>query len=87
MKKSDSFLKEYVSKLSDDDLGFLNVRFKQNMFGDRADIANLVSRDQSVDRWLSNATNADDWFNKVESVGEYVHSERSRREDSHRNSR
>lgn len=80
MKKYESLLKEYARKLSDDDLGWLYIRFKQNLCGDRADIANFLSRDNSIDRWLTVAS-PDEWFDRVEQIGEAVKAEKNRREE------
>lgn len=79
MKKVDVILSEYARKLSDDDLMFLGSRFKQGLCGDTADIANFVSRDNSVDKWLSTATSGPEWFDMIERLGASIKEEYERR--------
>lgn len=71
-KTYESLLKEYAKKLSEDTLEYLYVRFKQNLCGDRAEIADMISRDKNMDRLLAGATDSDEWFNLIDLVGEYV---------------
>jgi len=75
MKKSNVILSEYVRKLSDEDLYFLGSRFKQNLSGDVAAITLLIQRDQSVDKLLSGASGAAEWFEMFDEVGRYVKEE------------
>jgi hypothetical protein len=84
MKKADVTLKEYVKKLSDDSLYFLNIRLSQAMCGDRADIADFLSQDRGLDNWLQSATTAEEWFDMVDLVGEFVRKEVNRRGTSER---
>jgi hypothetical protein len=82
MKKADVTLKEYVKQLSDDSLYFLSVRFSQVLCGDRAEIADFLSTNRMMDNWLSGAISAEEWFNMVDSIGDYVKKEISKRGSS-----
>ena len=84
MRSSDSILTEYVRKLSDDDLSWLRLRCKQDVCGDKGEIANFLSRDKDVDRWLLTATGSDDFFDMLDLVGYHVQQENSRRNDNYK---
>jgi hypothetical protein len=81
MKQSDVILTEYVKRLSDDDLSWLRIRSKQDVCGDKADIANFLSKDKDVDRWLLTAATADDLFDMLELVGNHIQQEYNRRNE------
>lgn len=72
MKNMDTYLKEYAKKLSNDDSAYLGIRYLRNLFGDRAEIANFLSKNSEIDVWLKGANDADEWFNMVDMVGEHV---------------
>lgn len=80
MKKVESVLVEYVRRLSDEDLAFLRMRFVQNLHGDRADIANFLSRDAEVDRWLRSAASAEEFFDALQNAGDCAMKEFERRD-------
>lgn len=67
--KNENVLLEYVSRLSDDDLHYLCQRFAHNIGGDRAEIANFVGRNRSMDRWLSSANGSNEWFDMIDLLG------------------
>jgi hypothetical protein len=79
MKKLDLMLKEYVSRISSEDLKYLSVRYMQMLFGDRAEIVEKLALDKEVDRWLSCATSADEFFDMVDYAGGHVLRENKRR--------
>ena len=81
MRSSDSILMEYVKKLSDDDLSWLRIRSKQDVAGDKAEIATFLSKDRDVDRWLQTAANADEFFNMLDQVAYHFQQENNRRND------
>ena len=72
MRKVETFLAEYAKRLSDQDLDYLRLRIEQNLCGDRADVASLLSRDREMDRWLATANGADEFFDMVDLVGNYI---------------
>lgn len=82
MKKFDLVVKEYVRNLSNDDLHFLSSRFAQKCSGDWAEIAQILSKDKSIDKLLNNASSSSDWFKVVDTVGECVTKELAIRSDS-----
>ena len=80
MKKVESILVDYIKRLSDEELAFLRIRVVQNLHGDRADIANFLSRDIEVDRWLRSAVTADEFFDALQYAGDCVMKESEKRE-------
>ena len=64
-----TILKEYVERLSEDDIIYLGIRFKQNLCGDRAEIAKKLSSDIVIDEWLCLARSSKEWYNMVDNVG------------------
>lgn len=65
-----SLIKEYCSRITDEDLQSLSAVLPQQIAGDRAFACSILQKDKEVDRWLSQANSADDWFNKIDSIGE-----------------
>ena len=82
MKKADVILSEYARKLSDEDLGYVARLYSQNLQGDLGEVTQVVSRDSSVDRVLTSAVSADEFFELVDQVGKYVKEEQSRRNNT-----
>jgi len=72
-------LKEYFKKLTDEQLNFLRVRFRQRLCGDLSDIAVELAKDPDVDAWLKESTSADEWFQMVDRLGVCVDREVNRR--------
>lgn len=68
----DNYLREYVKKLPNDDAIYLGVRYMRNLCGDRADIANFLSKNHEIDTWLSGANDADEWYNMLDMIGTHV---------------
>lgn len=79
MKKPDVLLREYVTKLSDDELDYLYVRFSQRLAGDVSECLTLVQKTHEVDRWLCSATSAVEFFDMVDKLAEFVEIETKRR--------
>jgi hypothetical protein len=79
MKKPESFLKEYARNLPDDHLYFLHMRFSQNLCGDRAEIAELMQGNHTIDKWLSSANTAEDWFDMFDLIGSQIRQEVERK--------
>jgi thiamine biosynthesis protein ThiC len=74
-ERNDSFVKEYVQRLSEDDLTYLQTRFQQKLAGDAAQIADYLSRNREIDRWLASARSNREWFEMFEYVGQTVQRE------------
>jgi hypothetical protein len=81
MKNCDNAVREYVRRLSEDDLRFLNSRLGQQLFGDRAEASGFLSQNREIDRWLSSAVTATEFFDGLDLVAEYVEKECARRFD------
>ena len=77
--KADAVVKEYVSRISNEDLAYLGIRFKQNLCGDMTEIALKLAEDEVIDRWLGASHGADEWFRMIDVIGECVKMEYSRR--------
>ena len=77
--KVEMVVKEYVKRISNDDLAYLGIRFKQDMCGDKAEIALKLAQDAEVDQWLATSKSADEWFEMVEYIGDCVKIEYNRR--------
>ena len=78
--KADALLREYVGNLSDNDLQYLYIRYQQRLITDIEEIITFLSKDKSVDKWLSTAPDVDDLFEMVDSVGAFVGKELNARE-------
>jgi hypothetical protein len=71
-KSEITLIKEYCSRMSDDDLANISQSLPQKVAGDRSFACSILQRDKEIDRWLSLASGPDDWFNKVDSIGEFA---------------
>ena len=80
MKKSDLVLKEYVSRLSDENINFLQTRFEQNRAGDLSDCLDFMSRNQDMDRLLCSALSVDEFYSVIDQIVESVRKETMKRE-------
>jgi hypothetical protein len=72
-------VKDFCSRSSDDDLRFLADLLPQTMAFDRSNACPVLQRDNQVDRWLSQATGAEDFFVRIDSVGDAAAAELDRR--------
>ena len=81
MKKPNTIIREYVSRLSGDELRDLGQRLSQRLCGDYADVAIMLQRDREIDHWLKSAANANDWFEMIDKVTESIIAEQKRREE------
>ena len=82
MKTSDAMLAEYVKRVSDEDLSFLRGRFRQDLCGDKAEALNILSKDRELDKWLSTATSADEFFDMIDVTANFVCTEYNRRNEN-----
>ena len=80
VQRQDAVVKEYVRRLSDEDLSAIIERSSQPIRGDRADISFLFQKDKEIDRWLMQSKGAFDWFDRVEMIEEASSAEISRRQ-------
>lgn len=71
LRKSESTLvKSYCSRLSDEDLLSISTLLPQTIAFDRANACDILQKDKEIDKWLSQAADADDWFSRADSVGD-----------------
>ena len=78
-KRMKNVLKEYVKKLSDDGLKFINLRLSQRVGGDVAEAVEFLQQHPEMDRWLASAGSASDFFDMVDLVDATVQQEVRRR--------
>lgn len=69
-KSEISLLKEYCSRLSEENLQIISSLLPQTIAFDRSSACAILQEDKEIDRWLSQATSADDWFSRVDSIGD-----------------
>lgn len=72
MKKVDAILKDYVAKLTPDNLKFLSVRLNDRISGDLGEALDVLSANHDVDKWLKTAKSSNDFFDMLDKVKEYV---------------
>lgn len=81
-KQDSSIVKEYLRRLSDEDLSVIVDRLTQPVSGDRADVSYLFAKDKDIDKWLSQAKSAFDWFDKVDLIQDQAEIETTKRQKS-----
>lgn len=79
MKKYTDVLREYAKRLNDDDLKYLNMRLTHRLGGDVGEAIEFMQRNQEIDRWLSSAGNATDFFDMLDSIDSSVQQEVKKR--------
>jgi hypothetical protein len=73
LTKSESvLLKNYCSRVSDEELFILASSLPQSVIGDRSLACDILQKDKEIDRWLMLAPSADDWFSKIDNIGEFA---------------
>lgn len=77
--KTDSVVKEYVRRLSDEDLDLMIQKLTQPVCGDRADVSLMFQKDKELDKWLCQAKGAFEWFDKVDLIENQAIQEQERR--------
>jgi hypothetical protein len=81
MKKPESLLKEYASRLSDDNLKFLTGRLTQRLGEDLPEVLNFYSTTLDLDRWLSSAKNSTELYDMIDFTHTYIEKEYAKRFD------
>jgi len=80
-KSETSLVREFCSRSSDEDLRMLADLLPQTVAGDRSYVCSLLERDNQIDKWLSQSVGADDWFARVDSIGDVAAEELRSRPD------
>ncbi len=78
VKKGD-FLKEYATRLPDEQLRYLDMRLKHRLTGDLAEAITLLSSSIDMDRHLSSSKGADDFYDMLDAIQKTVEKEVRRR--------
>jgi hypothetical protein len=79
MKKVDTSVRDYVSKLSFDNLKYLAERFNNRIGSDLSECADFISKSSDMDRLLGAAKNSEEFFAVLDSVAVAIEREFSRR--------
>jgi hypothetical protein len=72
MKKLDNVLKNWVERLTLDNLKLLQPRLEERLGGDLGEALELISSTPEIDRWLQSAANANDFYDMLDTLSEYV---------------
>jgi hypothetical protein len=80
VSKNDLIVKEYIRRLSDDDLCAIVSRLTQPVCGDRADISFFFEKDKDLNKWLCQARGAFEWFDKVDLIQDQAVLEQNKRQ-------
>ena len=75
-----SLIKNYCKRLSDEDLEKISDLLPQKIAGDRALACSLLDKDKEIDKWLGLSNGSDDFFLRIDSVGEFATIEKEERE-------
>lgn len=80
VKSVDHQVKEFVKKISEDDLRWLQVRFKERVGSDLADALLLIQDHYpELNRLLANSPNSDAVFNVADVIDKFISEELKRR--------
>jgi hypothetical protein len=79
MKKVDSVLKDYVSKLPFDGLKYLIERLDERVGSDLAEVIEYISKNPEVDKLLSSAKDYEEFWTAFDMVAAQIEKEYSRR--------
>lgn len=71
-KSEITLIKDYCSRIEDEELHALIRLLPQSMAGDRSEACAILQRDKEVDRWLCQASGPEDWFCRADSIGEFA---------------
>ena len=74
-KSEVNLVKQYCSRVSDEDLAILAEILPQTIAFDRSSACEILQKDKEVDRWLAQAAGPDELFSKIDGVGELAAAE------------
>lgn len=63
-------VKEFCARASDEDLRLLADLLPQTLAFDRAVACSVLENDAQADRWLQQSTSAEDFFTRVDAIGD-----------------
>ncbi len=79
MRKTESVIKEYVSKLPFDSLKYLSELFDRRIGPDLSDAIEFLSRNPEIDKFLGAARSYEEFWNAVDLVSSFIEKEFARR--------
>jgi hypothetical protein len=74
-KSEISLIKEYCSRLAEEDLQMVTTLLPQSIAGDVSAACELFQRDSQIDLWLVQASSSEDWFARIDGIGEFANME------------
>lgn len=74
-KSEVGLVKEFCARASEEDLRALADLLPQSVAFDRSIACDILQGDAQIDRWLTQSTGADDWFARVDSIGDVAAAE------------
>jgi len=80
-KKYEVFLKEYISKISDEELKYLYLRLHQRLSGDLAQLLEFFEKVPEIDKMLGSTANADELFDTIDILAKMFEKEYDRRSE------
>jgi len=79
MKKPDMLLREYVQRLSDENLKWVAARLSQRLDGDLPEVLEFFSNAGDMDRWLASAKTSNDLYDMIDLTQKYTDKEYTKR--------
>lgn len=79
MRKVDTILREYATKLSFDNLKWLTERFVERMGPDLSEAVDFISQNSEIDKILASARNHEEFWNSLDQISWHVEKEFARR--------
>jgi hypothetical protein len=79
VKSEISLIKEYCSRLSDEDLQTVAVMLRDEFASDIYVALEMFQKDVQVDRWLAQSTGNDDLRMRADGIGEFAFMEMNSR--------
>lgn len=80
MKKAEVLVKEYVGRLTDENVFFLHSRITQRYANDLSEALEFVSKANDVDKWLCSASSAHEFYSMLDKLEEQLEKEVAKRE-------
>ena len=67
-----SMVRAYLRRLPDEDRTFLHTRLRERFGGDVGSAVIVMQKDAHIDRWLSTARSANELYDMVDIVAQYL---------------
>ena len=83
-KKKESVLREFARSLNDEDLRFVGSRLYQRYGGDLGEVVEFLQTFNDLDRYFSQAKDANDIYDIVDEIARYIEAEVTERDDERR---